>query len=160
MREYLKSYFSRLFAGDLGPFGGPSTEEPGAGQIRAEQICLVLCHSPGMMLANSCNATVLAIALWPSPDGFYAALWAVVMALGSTVSGLKAQSSWQVTNPQSVSRRSIHRLVRNAFVSGGMWAIVPIVFFEQAHPGGQMLMTALCGWLRARGGFFVAHAPR
>jgi diguanylate cyclase (GGDEF)-like protein len=159
MREYLKSYFSGLFAGDLGSFGGPSTQEPVAGQIRAEQICLVLRNSPGMMLANSCNATVLAIALWPSPDGIYAALWAAVMVFGSTVSGLKAQSSWQVTKPQSVSRRSIHRLVRNAFVSGGMWAIVPIVFFEQANPGGQMLMTGLCAGLLAGGAFSFATVP-
>ena len=36
MRQNLKSYFSRLFAGDLGAFGGPSTEEAVAGQIRAE----------------------------------------------------------------------------------------------------------------------------
>ncbi len=93
MRQNLKSYFSRLFAGDLGSFGGPSTEEAVAGQIRAEQICLVLRNTPGMMVANACNATVLAIALWKSPDGIYAALWAAVMVFGSTLSGLKARSS-------------------------------------------------------------------
>jgi diguanylate cyclase (GGDEF)-like protein len=159
MREYLKSCFSRLFAGDLSSFGGPSTEEPVAGQIRAEQICLVLRNSPGMMLANACNATVLAIALSQSPDGIYAALWAAVMVFGSTVSGLKARSSWRVTKPQSVSRGSIHRLVRNAFISGAMWAIVPIGFFEQANPGGQMLMTGLCAGLLAGGAFAFATIP-
>src|SRR3982074_3870036 len=107
MPENLKSYFSSLFAGDLAAFGGPSTEEAVAGQIRAEQICLVLRNSPGMMLANSCNATVLAIALWPSADGIYAALWAAVMVFGSTVSGLKAQSSWQGTKPQAAARRPL-----------------------------------------------------
>jgi diguanylate cyclase (GGDEF)-like protein len=159
VRTYLKSYFSRLFAGDIAAFGGPSTEEAVAGQIRAEQICLVLRNSPGMMAANACNAIVLAIALWKSPDGIYAALWAAVMVFGSTLSGLKARSSWRVTKPQSVSRGTIHRLVRNAFVLGGMWAIVPISFFEQANPGGQMLMTGLCAGMLAGGAFAFATIP-
>ncbi len=159
MRTYLKSYFSRLFAGDLAAFGGPSTEEAAAGQIRAEQISLVLRNSPGMMAANACNATVLGVALWQSPDGIYAVLWAAVMAVGSTLSGLKARSSWRVTKPQSVSRATIHHLVRNAFILGGMWAIVPISFFEQANPGGQMLMTALCAGMLAGGAFAFATIP-
>jgi diguanylate cyclase (GGDEF)-like protein len=148
-----------LFAGDLAAFGGPSTDEAVAGQIRAEQICLVLRNSPGMMAANACNATVLAIALWKSPDGIYAALWSAVMAFGSTLSGLKARSSWRVTKPQSVSRATIHRLVRNAFILGGMWAIVPISFFEHANPGGQMLMTGLCAGMLAGGAFAFATIP-
>jgi diguanylate cyclase len=159
MPANLRSYFSRLFAGDLAAFGGPSTDEAVAGQIRAEQICLVLRNSPGMMLANACNATVLAIALWQSPDGIPAAVWAALVVFGSTVSGLKARSSWRVTKPQSLSRRSIHRLVRNAFVLGGMWAIVPITFFEDANAGGQMLMTALCAGMLAGGAFAFATIP-
>src|SRR5438874_10522666 len=159
MPENLKSYFSRLFAGDLAAFGGPSTDEAVAGQIRAEQICLVLRNSPGMMLANACNATVLAIALWQSPDGIPAAVWAALVVFGSTVSGLKARSSWRVAKPQSLSRRSIHRLVRNAFILGGMWAIVPITFFEDANAGGQMLMTALCSGMLAGGAFAFATIP-
>src|SRR6266403_575420 len=67
VRTYLKSYLSRLFAGDLAAFGGPSTEEAVAGQIRAEQISLVLRNSPGMMAANACNATVLGVALCRCP---------------------------------------------------------------------------------------------
>jgi diguanylate cyclase (GGDEF)-like protein len=112
-----------------------------------------------MMAANACNATVLAIALWKSPDGIYAALWAAVMVFGSTLSGLKARSSWRVAKPQFVSRGSIHRLVRNAFISGAMWAIVPISFFEHANPGGQMLMTGLCAGMLAGGAFAFATIP-
>ncbi|UPK01404.1 hypothetical protein IVB05_27465 [Bradyrhizobium sp. 170] len=64
MWTYLSSYFSKLFAGDLAAFGGPPREEVVAGFIRAEQIALVLRHAPSMMVANACNATVLALALW------------------------------------------------------------------------------------------------
>src|ERR1700680_3919534 len=81
------------------------------------------------------------------------------MAFGSTLSGLKARSSWRVTKPQAVSRATIRRLVRNAFVLGGMWAIVPISFFEHANPGGQMLMTGLCAGMLAGGAFAFATIP-
>src|SRR5258708_18741124 len=122
VRTYLKSYLSRLFAGDLAAFGGPSTEEAVAGQIRAEQISLVLRNSPGMMAANACNATVLGIALWQSPDGIYAALWAAVMAFGSTFSGLKARSSSRVSQTHFVVRPTLHHLLASTLHFGGIRA--------------------------------------
>jgi diguanylate cyclase len=57
------------------------------------------------------------------------------------------------------ARATIHHLVRNAFILGGMWAIVPISFFEQANPGGQMLMTGLCAGMLAGGAFAFATIP-
>src|SRR3977135_285334 len=73
------SYISRVFSGDPVAFGGPSVEEPEAGQIRAEQFTVVLGHTLGMMVANACNAVVLAMALWYSPDRGLAAAWAALM---------------------------------------------------------------------------------
>ena len=159
MRTNLRFYFSKLCAGDLTAFGAPAVEETVAAQIRAEQFSLVLRHTPGMMLANACNATVLAIALWNSPDGAFAALWASAMVVLSTLSGLKARVSWRVAKPHAVSRRAIHRLVRNAFTLGSLWAIVPIVFFTNATNGGQLVMTCLCAGMLAGGAFAFATIP-
>ena len=72
MRTQLTNYVVRLFAGDLSGFGGPATDEAVAGHIRAEQMSLVLGYSVGIMLANACNAAVLAVALWQSPDWKFA----------------------------------------------------------------------------------------
>ena len=112
-----------------------------------------------MMLANACNAAVLAVALWNSPDGTFAALWASAMVLGSILSGLKAQGSWHVAKPHTVSRKAIHRGVRNAFILGSMWAIFPIGFFAGATNGGQLLMTCLCAGMLAGGAFAFAAIP-
>ncbi|MBR1248936.1 EAL domain-containing protein [Bradyrhizobium sp. AUGA SZCCT0169] len=159
MRTYLSSYFSKLFAGDLAAFGGPPTGEVVAGFIRAEQIALVLRHAPSIMVANACNATVLAMALWNSPDGIFAALWAAVVVFCAIFFGVKARASWRVAKPQFVSRRTIHRLVRNAFILGGAWAIVPIGFFANATNGGQLVMTCLCAGMLAGGAFAFATIP-
>lgn len=153
------SYISKMLAGDLVAFGGPLVEEPEAGQIRAEQITLVLGHTPGMMVANACNAAVLAIALWYSPDRNLAVVWAASMIMGAVFFGLKARSSWRISKPQVVSRKAMHNVVRNAFVMGCMWAIVPIAFFADATSGGQLVMTCLCAGMIAGGAFAFATMP-
>ena len=159
MRAKLRSKFSKLFAGDLTAFGGPQVDETVAAQIRAEQLTLVLRHTPGMMLANACNAAVLAIALWHSPDGAFAAMWASALIFLSGLSGLKARASWRVAKPQTASRRAIHRLVRNAFILGAFWAIVPVSFFGDATSGRQLVITCLCAGMLAGGAFAFATIP-
>ncbi len=72
MQGDLRSYLSKLLAADLAVFGGPRTSEAVAGHIRAEQLSIVLRYAPGIMLANACNAVVLAAALWNSPDRWLA----------------------------------------------------------------------------------------
>lgn len=159
MQAELRSYLSKLFAGDLTAFGGFPIAEAVAAQIRAEQLTLVLRHTPGMMLANACNALVLALALWNSTDGMLAALWASAVVCCSTLFGIKARATWRTVKPVSVSRRTIHRLVRNAFILGCVWAIVPIGFFADATNGGQLVMTCLCAGMLAGGAFAFATIP-
>jgi diguanylate cyclase len=159
MRTYLSSYFSKLFAGDLTAFGGLPTDEAVAGHIRAEQVSLVLSYSLGIMLANACNATVLAVALWHSPDRTFALVWAAAVASAAIFFGLNAHWSRRITKPQFVSRRTMHRLVRNALVLGTAWGIVPVAFFANASTGGQLVITCLCAGMLAGGAFAFATIP-
>jgi diguanylate cyclase (GGDEF)-like protein len=159
MRSNLSSYFAKLFAGDLSAFGGPPTDEALAGHIRAEQISLVLGYSLGIMLANACNAVVLAIALWHSPDRNTALIWTAVVASGAIFFGWQAHSSRRIAKPQFVSRRTMHRLVRNALVLGTAWGIVPVAFFASASSGAQLVITCLCAGMLAGGAFAFATIP-
>ncbi|WLC14397.1 putative bifunctional diguanylate cyclase/phosphodiesterase [Bradyrhizobium diazoefficiens] len=159
MRTQLTTYFARLFAGDLSAFGGPATDEALAGHIRAEQMSLVLGHSVGIMLANACNAAVLAIALWQSPDRAFALIWAVTVAGAAIAFGVQSHASRRITKPQFVSRRAVHRLVRNAFVLGAVWGIVPVAFFADADTGGKLVITCLCSGMLAGGAFAFATIP-
>lgn len=159
MRTQLTNYVARLLAGDLSAFGGPATDEAVAGHIRAEQMSLVLGYSVGIMLANACNATVLAIALWPTPDRIPALIWAVAVAGAAIAFGLQSHASRRITKPQFVSRRAMHRLVRNAFVLGTAWSVVPIAFFANASTGGQLVITCLCSGMLAGGALAFATIP-
>ncbi|WP_298239797.1 EAL domain-containing protein [uncultured Bradyrhizobium sp.] len=159
MRTQTTSYFARLFAGDLSAFGGPATDEAVAGHIRAEQMSLVLGYSVGIMLANACNAIVLAIALWQSPDRISAAIWATAVAGAAIAFGLQSRAARRITKPQFVSRRAMHRLVRNAFVLGSAWGIVPVAFFNDASTGGQLVITCLCSGMLAGGALAFGTIP-
>ncbi|MCK1757325.1 EAL domain-containing protein [Bradyrhizobium sp. 137] len=159
MRTQTTSYFARLFAGDLSALGGPATDEAVAGHIRAEQMSLVLGYSVGIMLANACNAIVLAIALWQSPDRMPALIWAVAVAAAAIAFGLQSHATRRITKPQFVSRRAMHRLVRNAFILGAAWGIVPVAFFSDASTGGQLVITCLCSGMLAGGALAFATIP-
>ncbi|VIO79743.1 putative signaling protein [Bradyrhizobium ivorense] len=159
MRTYLSSYFAKLFAGDLAAFGAPPTDEALAGHIRAEQVSLVLGYSFGIMLANACNALVLAVALWQSPDWIFALVWATAVSCAALFFGLQARAARRIAKPQFVSRRAMYRLVRNALALGTAWGIVPVAFFADASSGAQLVITCLCAGMLAGGALAFATIP-
>ncbi|WP_456624295.1 putative bifunctional diguanylate cyclase/phosphodiesterase, partial [Bradyrhizobium sp. P5_C12] len=65
----------------------------------------------------------------------------------------------RITKPQFVSRRAMHRLVRNAFILGAAWGIVPVAFFANASAGGQLVITCLCSGMLAGGALAFATIP-
>ena len=159
MRTHLSSYLARTLAGDLAAFGTAPTDEALAGHIRAEQVSLVLGYSFGIMLANACNALVLAVALWQSPDRAFALVWAAAVSSAALFFGLQARAARRIAKPQFVSRRTMYRLVRNALALGTAWGIVPVAFFADATSGGQLVITCLCAGMLAGGAFAFATIP-
>ncbi len=111
------------------------------------------------MVANACNASVLAAALWHSPDRSSALLWATVVVSAALAFGFQAHAARRITKPQFVSRNTMYRLVRNAFLLGTAWGIVPVVFFNSASSGAQLVITCLCAGMLAGGAFAFATIP-
>ncbi|ANT54918.1 putative bifunctional diguanylate cyclase/phosphodiesterase [Mesorhizobium amorphae] len=140
-----------LLAGDLRAFGGPSTIEPLAGRIRAEQVSIVLRNTPLGMVANILNAATLVMALWGSPDQTNAVFWASVLIVAAGFVGLRARSSFLSVKPRSVSRRTTQNLVRNAFLFGTWWGALPILFFGGATSAAQVVITCLSAGMIAGG---------
>ncbi|RWI31460.1 MAG: EAL domain-containing protein [Mesorhizobium sp.] len=140
-----------LLAGDLRAFGGPSTTEPLAGRIRAEQVNIVLRNTPLGMVANILNAATFVMALWGSPDQTKAILWASVVIAAAGFVGLRARSSFRSVKPRSVSRRTTQNLVRNAFLFGTWWGALPILFFSGATSAAQVVITCLSAGMIAGG---------
>lgn len=148
-----------LLAGDLRAFGGPSTVEPLAGRIRAEQVSIVLRNTPVVMIANILNAAVFVMALWGSPERTQALLWASGIVVAAAIVGIKARSSFQSVKPRSVSRRTIQGLVRNAFLFGTWWGALPVLFFSGATSAVQVVITCLSAGMIAGGAASFSTIP-
>src|ERR1700737_3406398 len=123
----LISKLRQACSGDLSIFGGTVVEEAAAGRVRAEQISTIKRYLPAMMLANACNACILAAALWTSPDRLSAILWACLVIAFAAFYGTKSRHG-RVAKPILVSARTVQRAVRNAFLLGSLWAVLPLIF--------------------------------
>jgi diguanylate cyclase len=128
------------------------------GRIRAEQINNIKRYLSSMMLANACNASVLVIALWSSPQRQLASVWAFAVLVFTIYHGLKNLYSPR-TKPSYVSTRAIVRAVRNAFLLGNLWAMLPLLFFSNASAGGQVIIACLCAGMLGGGAFAFASIP-
>lgn len=148
-----------LLAGDLRAFGGPSTIEPLAGRIRAEQVSIVLRNTFLGMVANILNAATFVMAVWGSPDQTKAILWASVIIVAAGFVGLRARSSFQSVKPRSVSRRTTQNLVRNAFLFGTWWGALPVLFFSEATSAAQVVITCLSAGMIAGGAASFSTIP-
>jgi diguanylate cyclase len=127
-------------------------------RIRAEQIATIIRYSPGMMLANSCNALILVAALWTSSEGPAAIAWASVVVGFAIFYGMKSQHSL-TARPQFVSARVVTRAACNALLLGSLWGALPLLFFGKASSGGQLIITCLSAGMLCGGAFAFASIP-
>ncbi|WP_342216109.1 putative bifunctional diguanylate cyclase/phosphodiesterase [Mesorhizobium sp. L-8-10] len=148
-----------LLAGDLRAFGGPTTSEPVAGRVRADQISIVLRNTLFAMLANIVNAAVLVMALWNSPDRTRAIFWAIGIFAAAGFIGIRAWSSYQVVKPRTVSRRTTQNLVRNACLLGMWWGAVPVLFFHDAASNNQVIIICLVAGMISGGAAMFSTIP-
>jgi diguanylate cyclase (GGDEF)-like protein len=153
------SYLARLANIRADAFGGLERDEHVLAHIRAEQLAIVIRHTPSMMLANACNAAVVGIALWKSQGGWLAGVWTIAMIVSSLFAGLISQRSRRIATPPAVSRKAIQRIVCNAAYLGIMWAIVPLFFFAAATNGQQLVITAVSAGMLAGGAMAFATIP-
>ena len=111
-----------------------------------------------MMLANVCNAGILIVALWASPQHQLAIIWATTTLVFTLYHGFKNRHSADA-KPSYVSRSTIFRTARNALFFGSLWAMLPLLFFSNAAPGEQVIIACLCAGVLGGGTFVLASVP-
>jgi diguanylate cyclase (GGDEF)-like protein len=157
MFDDITAKLRKIYSGDLSCFGGVAIDEIVAGRVRAEQLSIILYYLPSIMLANVCNAFIFVAAVWPSPDRMLSLVWATLIACYAFFYGIRVRR--KRLKPQSVSPRSIQRVIRNALMLGCLWAALPLFFFIGASAGGQLIITCLCAGMLAGGAFAFASVP-
>jgi len=110
------------------------------------------------MIANASNALVLVFALWSSPQGGLALVWACAILAFTIYHYFKGRRSVRA-EPSYVSQRPVSRAVRNALLLGSLWAILSLLFFSNASAGGKVIIACLCAGTLGGGVFAFASLP-
>ena len=133
-------------------------DEAVEGRVRAEQINNIKRYLTWILLANICNALVLVAALWASPLRRSAVAWASAIVIVGLYYGLRQRDTARV-RPTHVSVHAITRAIRNSLLLGSLWATLPLIFFADASPGGQIIIACLCAGMLGGGAFALASIP-
>ncbi len=133
-------------------------DEAVQGRVRAEQINNIKRYLTWILLANICNALVLVAALWASPLRRLAVAWASAIVIVGLYYGLR-QGRTARMRPTHVSAHAISRAIRNSLLLGILWATLPLIFFADASPGGQVIIACLCAGMLGGGAFALASIP-
>ena len=156
---YLPSQSSRRLISQILCYPNSSVQDEAVeGRVRAEQINNVKRYLTWILLANICNALVLVAALWSSPLRRLAVAWASAIVIVGLYYGLR-QRRIARTRPTYVSAHTISRAIRNSLLLGILWATLPLIFFADASPGGQVIIACLCAGMLGGGAFALASIP-
>ncbi len=128
-------------------------------RLRAEQFSHISRHTPGVMLANICNASVFIAASWDRPYRLLALCWgAPVVAIASFVY-LRRKMRRSHKTARSVSNRGLYRAIVYAAALGSCWGALPLLFLNDASVGGKLLIACLCSGMLGGGAFVLASIP-
>ena len=137
---------------------GSGQDEAIEGRVRAEQINNIKRYLTWILLANVCNALVLVAALWVSPLRRLAVVWASAIIIVGLYYGFRQRRTAH-TRPTHISAHTINRAIRNSLLLGILWATLPLIFFADASPGGQLIIVCLCAGMLGGGAFALASIP-
>ena len=148
----------RLISQILSYPNSSSQDEAVEGRVRAEQINNIKRYLTWILLANICNALVLVAALWTSPLRRLTVAWASAIVIVGLYYGLRQRRTARL-RPAHVSAHTISRAIRNSLFLGILWATLPLIFFADASPGGQVIIACLCAGMLGGGAFALASIP-
>lgn len=131
-----------------------------AAGFRAQQIKAILLLTPLTMLANVVNALALVIIFKDSTVFHYVILWA--LALGYCI--FKGTHAWFLQRtrpaPERVSPRALTRTTQHAAALGIIWALLPVLLFDNSNTHLTLLLTSVCVGMLCAGGFALLTVPQ
>ena len=129
-----------------------------AARLRAEQFSVVLRQTPGMMLANVCNALVLVADFWGTRQFVSAIYWATAVLSVSGYIYFRHRRRRRAQRSASQSHAA-RRATLNALALGICWAALPLFFFQEAGPGTRLLIACLSAGMLYGGALALASIP-
>ncbi len=143
---------------DLAQLWSEPADHITAGRLRAEQFASVVRNTPGLMLANICNAAAVLIAFWGTSRFQDAIYWATTVFLMAGYIYF-ARRRRSVQRAETLQSNAKLKAVLNALALGSCWAALPLFFFQDVSPGAQVLIACLSAGMLCGGAFALASIP-
>ncbi|MGH1359803.1 MAG: putative bifunctional diguanylate cyclase/phosphodiesterase [Burkholderiaceae bacterium] len=131
------------------------SNDPNAPGYRARMIKTVLDLTPFSMGSNALNALVLVWLFAGQVHPVIGVLWLSAITLQIT----RAMGAWFRSRGKTVTRaseRGIRHAIAFATVQGITWGLVPVVLFESAPPGGQLIIAVMTTGMICAGAFVLS----
>ncbi|CAN3992182.1 two-component system, NarL family, sensor histidine kinase BarA [Methylocystis bryophila] len=142
------------------PSKGAPTDPESVARVQQEQLVAVRSNTPTMMLANVCNALILVIGFWESPDTVAIVLWFIALSIVSGYVYLRHYKATAKQKQQGDSAKSVERAVHNGLALGLLWAALPLFFLADAGGGGRLLICVVMAGILCGAAFALASIPR
>ncbi len=129
-------------------------------RVQREQLIAVRSNTPTMMLANICNALIILIGLWGSPDFDSIFLWFCSLSLVSGYIYMRRHTRGARQEGKKDYAKSIERAIYNGLALGLIWGVLPLFFFADAERGGRLLICVVMAGMLCGAAFALASIPR
>jgi diguanylate cyclase (GGDEF)-like protein/PAS domain S-box-containing protein len=137
-----------------------TVREPQAARFRAQQLRVGLALTPWVLICNGISViAVLSLAPGGLPDALRYG-WALAVLLASALGARPWLALRRGPLRDTVSERTLDRVVRNAAVLGLLWAAMPAVLYPSTDAPGQMVVLCISVGLLCTGGFGLSSMPR
>ena len=131
-----------------------------AAAVHAERIRTVYRQSVGLLLVNPLNAAVVALVLWPTRRPSLLAGWVAACAAVAALRALHRHQYLRTLPPTSETDVWARRLVIGAVLSGVLWGLAVLLFYETGVLGPQLLLVFVVGGMIAgASGTLALHLP-
>lgn len=150
---------SRLLSG-LDPYFGVDPKSDEAGRLRAAQMSSISKTTPLMMVANVLCAVFVYLTFYNDEAGGFLGYWLFALVILAALGFNHAHQSKKRGEIKTASTNAYRQASKAAILSGGIWAVMPILLYPNIAEGDRAIVIAIMSGLMGGGAISLYAVPR
>lgn len=155
-----RSSFIGPLLNKLDPYFGIEPESEVAGRLRAAQINLISQTAPMMLFAKLICATTIFLSFYNHPSAWFLEYWVIALYLLAGLGFHHIANNKKREKVISASMRAYSNPAKAAFLSGLLWAIMPIILYPNVAEADRVIIIAVMSGMMGGGAMSLHAIPR